>query len=215
MFGKKPQGTFYAFSPKGEQCIAHRFGANLHSNGISPDGLFAVCQLCNSETSDSGVLAFFDISKRCVLWKIEPITGWADSYGFEAEKGILFLNYINLGSFQYSFRGEFIDSLRWERARIEKADGYTIASMARDKLEALRAHPSDEQARVILDILDVALTRTEQYPSEMAFAHRVRGELYEITGDYKSAISSYRKALELDPRIGVKRRLTALEKNET
>ncbi len=58
-------GTFLAFSATGERLISHQFEANLHNNGISPDGRFAVCYLCNSPHPDGGTLAFFNLEDRC------------------------------------------------------------------------------------------------------------------------------------------------------
>jgi hypothetical protein len=106
MFRRELNGTFYAFSPDGTEILSHRFEANLHNNGLSKDGEFAVCQLCNSPSRDGGTLAFFDLGHRSLLWQIEPEDGWADSYAFDTVKRELTLAYEGQGESRYSFGGE-------------------------------------------------------------------------------------------------------------
>lgn len=43
-------------------------------------------------------------------------------------------------------------------------------------------------------------------------AHRTRGEALEILGRYREAVDAYEKALALDDKAGVKRRVAALRK---
>jgi tetratricopeptide (TPR) repeat protein len=48
--------------------------------------------------------------------------------------------------------------------------------------------------------------------SSRAGAHRALGELADVSGDIAEAIRLYRTSLELDPKIGVRKRLRALER---
>ena len=48
--------------------------------------------------------------------------------------------------------------------------------------------------------------------SSRAGAHRALGELADVRGDIAEAIRLYRVSLDLDPRVGVRKRLQALER---
>jgi len=67
MFGTGLRSTFFAFDMTGKAILQHRFAAKLYNNGISNSGEFAVCQLCNSDTKDGSVLAFFDLRNGKLL----------------------------------------------------------------------------------------------------------------------------------------------------
>ena len=61
LFGEGLRGSFLAFDRRGQSILRHNFSANLFNNDISHTGSYAVCQLCNSNTDESGMLAFFDL----------------------------------------------------------------------------------------------------------------------------------------------------------
>lgn len=117
MLGDELDGTFYVFDMSGTKVMSHYFEANLYNNGISPNGKYAVCQCANSNTGDSGVLAFFDIEAGLLLWKIKPKSGWAYSYSFDMKNRYLYLECQEEGKFRYNFDGEFVDKEKWEAER--------------------------------------------------------------------------------------------------
>src|SRR3546814_12778985 len=41
-------GTFHAFAPNGGHIVSRGFSAHLLNNGLSDDGVLAVCQTCNA-----------------------------------------------------------------------------------------------------------------------------------------------------------------------
>lgn len=89
-------GTFVAFNGTGEKMLSHYIHANLFNNGMSDNGCFAVCQACNNkEHCDSGKLFIFDLTSGTLIKKIIPDHGWADSYRFDTETRILYLEYRN------------------------------------------------------------------------------------------------------------------------
>ena len=120
MFGEGMKGTFYAIDCQGNVVTRKLFQANLYNNGISPDGRLALCQTCNSDNTDSGILSLFNLSGGKILWQKQPESGWANSYEFDLEKGLIYLVYMNLGKFAYNLMGEFLDEERWQTERIRK-----------------------------------------------------------------------------------------------
>lgn len=215
MFGEGLQGTFYAFHKNGKRLIKHRFSANLYNNGISEDGRYAVCQLANSDTEDGGTIAFFDLEQGILLWQKHPDSGWADSYQFNLERNELLLRYRELGHFRYSFEGEFLDKERWEVARIKHASAFELSLIAKDRLKECGENMSANDAEEILSLLNRAVHKgLDEYPNEKASVYRTIGEVKERTGNVEEAIQNYEKALALNPKVGVKRRLSALKKQK-
>jgi tetratricopeptide (TPR) repeat protein len=53
----------------------------------------------------------------------------------------------------------------------------------------------------------------DEDPNEKANAYRTAGEVNEAMGQTDNAIKYYEKAIELNPKVGVKRRLSALKKS--
>lgn len=212
MFGEGLKGELLAFNKNGVQILKHKFSANLYKNGISDTGRFAICQLCNSDSSDSGVLALFDLHTQKLLWKKIPETGWADSYEFNCDDQIIHLCYNNRGKFAYHIDGSFIDGNRWEAAIIEFASGFELHQLAKNKISELELNRFGAEAEEIIQILEKALNRDlQQYPNEQASIYRTMGEFYEIQSEISKALQLYEKALQLNPKVGLKRKVAALK----
>lgn len=216
MFGEALHGTFYAFDRSGVPLINHLFNANLLNSAISNDGKYAVCQCANSETEDGGVLAFFDIEARKLLWKSQPVTGWADTYSFDVEKSCLYLEYKGKGRFRYGFDGEFIDKTRWEAERVKFLSAFELSRMAKKLFKDSREDLSTQKADEILHLLSGAIQKgLDEYPNEKAIVYRTTGEVMEAIGNIDDAIVQYEMALSLNPKVGIKKRLDNLKKEKT
>jgi DNA polymerase-3 subunit epsilon len=209
LFSSDLNGVFYAFRPSGDVIVERRFSANLHTNGLSAGGEFAVCQTCNSPTEDGDKLSLFDLRTGALVWSVNPPTGWASSYRFDVEHQLLGLGYGELGVFNYSLNGEFLDAERWEEAQIERGDGWGVFEVATDRLEQYRGTLNAKTASELLRLFDIAAERLKEL-GPVASIERHRGEIYEQLGDRQAAIAHYEKALAIDPKAGVKRKLAAL-----
>ena len=210
LLGDGLKGVFCAFYPTGQPILLHRFEANLHTNGLSQGGELAVCQTCNSPTPDGDKLSLFDLRTTALLWQIRPPTGWATSYQFDLQRGLVRLKYKGLGVFDYSLSGEFLDNARWEAAQIEKGDGYNVLQIARQRLAGSSGQLNPESVSELMRILAIAWNRLDLYPGFRAMVERTRGEISERQGDLQATIRYYEAALALDPKVGVKRRLASL-----
>ena len=215
MFGEGLKGTFYAFDLLGKDLVKHRFSANLFNNGISEDGRYAVCQCANSDTEDSNVLAFFDLDKGILLWKIQPESGWADSYHFDCERKEIILHYRDRGEYRYGFGGGFIDKDKWEAERINYASAFELSIIAKERYKEKATALNEGDAQEILSLLDLALKKgLDEYPNEKAAVYRTMGEVKESLGKTTEAILNYELALQLNPKVGIKSRLDMLKKQK-
>jgi len=212
MFGEGLKGTFYAFDLSGKQLVKYFFSANLLNNSISENGRYAVCQCAESDTKDGGVLAFFDLEKGELFWKIQPESGWADSYHFDCEKNELLLIYRERGQYRYSFTGHFIDKDKWEVERINYASAFELSIIAKERFKEKASPLSEGDAQEILLLLAQALKKgLDEYPNEKAAVYRTMGEVKESLGKIADAIHYYELAFKLNPKVGIKRRLDNLK----
>jgi hypothetical protein len=213
MFGEGTKGTFYAVDRQGSVLMRKLFRANLHNNGISPDGRFALCQTCKSDNTDSSMLSLFDLLDGEILWQKQPESGWADAYEFNLEKGFIYLVYRNLGKFAYNLLGEFLDEERWQTERIKGANGFELSAIARERFQSLDKDVDPNTCSEILSLLEGALQRgLDDYPNEQAKVYRTMGEVFEVLGERSKAAEHYERALRLNPKVGVRRKLDALKK---
>lgn len=213
MFGEGMRGTFYAIDRQGRVLMKKLFRANLYNNGISPDGRFALCQTCNSDNTDSNILSLFDLRDDTILWQKQPESGWADAYEFNLEKGFILLVYRNLGRFAYDILGEFLDEERWRTERIKGANGFELSAIAGERFQSLDKDLDANTGAEILSLLEKALQRgLNDHPKEQAKVYRTMGEVFEALGRSRKASEHYERALRLNPKVGVRRKLEALKR---
>lgn len=63
----------------------------------------------------------------------------------------------------------------------------------------------------LIHVIDQAII-TGLYGSRLSHAEKLRGELFLQTGNKEAALAAFRHAIELNPKIGLKRKIKALEK---
>jgi len=207
-------GSLFAFDRAGREIICRHFNANLFNNGLSTDGRFAACHTCNSyDPDDSAILAIFDLSagREVAHWRAE--SGWPDSYEFSADGESISLGYKGFGAFRYSLTGDFIDRDIWIDACLTKGQYGTTILMVESLIKAASKElPAGLASKLIapLDRIDAELGTAE--PQWRALALKLRGICLEASGAPVEALRCYEMALELNPKIGVKRRADHLKK---
>lgn len=207
---------FYGISSDGTQIVECAFRALPLNIGISESGNYAVVQLCNAPSKeDGGALVFFDLISGTVRWKRGLETGWADSYRFDDARQELGLSHSTFGVFRYSFEnGEFLDSEKWERKRIQYGSGYDILSVCRERFAKCFTGISSANVKELQDLVKEALDKRDIKDDDRAIAQALRlsGEIHEQAGNFHEAIEQYEKALEVDEKVGVKLKLRRLRK---
>lgn len=214
-FGMALQGDLVAFSSDGIEQFRKQYEANIFNVGLSSCGRYAAVQTYGSPDADGNLLEVLDILNQSVALEVRrPKTGWADGYTFDVdENGQLTLLRVHiklLGTFRYSTSGAFLDDPEFIAAQLERGSFTTKLSVARD---LIKENPASERAEAALRAADAALEEGAAEREDWAVvAHRVRGEALEILGRFREAVDAYEKALALDEKAGVKRRVAALRK---
>jgi hypothetical protein len=220
LFGDGLKGTFYAFEPDGTLILSKRFHANLHDSGVSSDGSLAVCQTLQSDSTDANLLTVFDLARKTIIAQWHPQSGIANAYEFEISKRRLFLVYRGPAyrdypdpKWAYSFDGEFIDRDKWLEDKLKCGDFPTLIMTVRDLLKGNESSLASARARTLLNSVELAIKKgADGYPDWHAQALKLSGILHERLGELNQAAELYERALSLNPKIGVKRRLDTLRK---
>ena len=207
-FSGELRGTFCAFRVTGEPIVKLKFEANLYNNGLSSDGVLACCQTNNSENrNDSSVLTIFDLQKGRELSRWMPESGLANSYSFSP--GIIALSYPDGPAWQYSLTGEFLDREKWLDHGLAIGDFRIIETMLKEIPKPI----SEETVKRLVAGCDIGL-RTPHYrdPAWQVIGLRLKGESFDGAGKLSDALQCYEKALTQNPKVGVKRRASQLQK---
>lgn len=210
-FSSELTGTFWAFRSDGSRILSRSFSANLFNNGLSVDGALACCQTCNSPSEDSSVLAIFDLIGGQEISTFSAESGWASDYEFSPGAGVVRLRYQNEGTvFGYALLGEFIERDKWVAARLQGGDLY----MVKRTLEEAGGSPDVVMAKRLLDAIEIGLGHQNwRDDRSQALGWRLRGEILEATDAVAQALECYDKALALNAKIGIKRRVDQLRKS--
>ncbi len=213
-FGSDLSGDLVAIGIDGHERHRRRYSANVFNIGISVCGRYAAVQTANATSSDGNLLEVLDFERRCALFSVQPATGWADRYSFEVDaEGLLTalgIEHKGLGRFSYSAAGEFQDTQAFQAAVLDKGDYSTKLMALRD---LLKADATPANAQKALSTADAALVQgAKDRPDWCAVAHRVRGESFELLGQFPEALEAFELALSINPKIGVQKRAKMLRK---
>lgn len=206
MFGHGLHGRFVACDSHGQTLIAQQFSANLMSNGLSPDGRYAICQTANAPGSDDScryMLFDLEAGREIARWEVE--TGWAEGYKWDCDAGRVVICLKDGEQAIYDFTGTMVDRGGWLRRRIAAGDLGVIKDVLSSQVSLDREMRQDIAAG-----LRRAAREGEIWSQARAF--RLLGELHETEGELEKAVKAYDDALRLDPKVGVARRVEKLRK---
>lgn len=94
-----------------------------------------------------------------------------------------------------------------DEAEAAISHGISIATNVKQMYRAYEGKPAEECEPILAEI-----EKAESYDCEDAYLYRVHGEIMEKSGDLAKALELYKKAFSLDSKVGVKRKISILEK---
>lgn len=204
LFGNQLSSRFYAFAPDGRPIIELELGANTGVSAISDDGRFmALTTLSSPGHSEwSDLLIAFDLDGGRELWRAQAVDR-PESIAIDPERDAIVL----------APRAGISRSLRLSTGeRLAGWDG------PMDKFQALQWLEAEQKADAqTTEAADSWIERAQSlarelkgYPGWQARCLRAEGEALERLGRVDEAKAAYQRGLELDPKLGVRKRLTAL-----
>ncbi len=201
------EGRFIAFNTTGKEIFSRKTSANLGSCGISNDGKIAVFETYNSDTVDSDQLFIVDLEKGEVINHFERPTSF-NSVAIDTLKNTIKLIDNKQFSYEIDYSGNQLNREEYESNILQKGSIY-------DKLW-LYSEKSEEDKFSSKGYLSLLLDATEDKDSQYSYGldrlYRMIGEYYEANNDNTKTIEYWEKAIEINPKVGVKRKLDKLKK---
>lgn len=208
LFDDALRGRIHAFAADGRELLAHTVEANLYNNGLASDGSFAVSQTANADSDDGNKLMVFDLASGTRIARFTPELGWAERYTILPDQRRVLLGLREGGVFAYDFDGVFIEREAWIEHGLEVGKLMVIEKLVQEAGGQIDAPLAARLASAIAK----ALQDQDLHPSLRARLLRYRAEGHDLQGDLAAALADYQAALEADPRSGVKRRVSQLQK---
>lgn len=208
--GREPGSSLRGFTPEGRSVWVLNLRANVGESGVSPGGVRAFCTTYgSSHVEHSRRLFMLDAMSGRILWDRE----WPEALElrFEGEQLVATMLTETGPGYEFRYGEDGTLSMAAEEALLRREIGWRGADKVLVPLvrEALLASPPKfEEAERLLAMTE--LDTLEAVP--LGKLLRMHGELHEARGELQEAAAAYREALDWYPRVGVKGRLSALEK---
>lgn len=199
------EGKFIAFDLTGKEIFSRKTTAGLGSSGISNDGRIALFETYNSDTEDADQIFVVDLEQGKIISKFDRPTAFIKTE-IDTESGRIRLIDNRGFIFEIDFTGNQTNQEEYDSQILQKGSIY-------DKLWFYSDKPAEEkfQDKNYLDILYKALKDNDcQYSYGFDRLYRMIGEYYEANNDIKKTIEYWEKAIEVNPKVGVKRKLDKL-----
>ncbi|NLE01617.1 MAG: hypothetical protein GX640_17270 [Fibrobacter sp.] len=213
MFGDNLASVLIIFDNCGNEIIKHRFEAKMFSTGLSECGQYAACQLCFSESEDSGQMALFSLEQRNVLWKARPYPEWVESFDFRLNERLIVNCYSNGRKYKIHLDGSPLETEIYEEDTISNGDLFSAIELLQKRVSVAMEKGNDKviynNRSRFLELVPRAKNADKAYSAKI---YRYIGEIDEYLKDFSKAIANYEMAINYDPKIGVKRKLQALKK---
>lgn len=210
LFGSGLRGKFYVLSPFGDILIEARLGANLVKCGITEDAKLAWCSTARSHNKrDSEIICVFAIDPPKQIFKTDSLYGGVaslraspDDIHIVTEHGV---------TYRFSLLGKLLNAEAVEAAIDSvqmEGSCWELLGMVESRLKAM---PGKENANEVFKLLKLAAERDPER-TLAARIERLSGELNYALGNKETALIHFKKALEIDPKVGVKKIVSRLEK---
>lgn len=201
-------GKLIVFNSKGEKIFEKKTTANLGNCFISTDSKIVIFETYYSETSDSNKVFVVDVKESKIINGFtRPIT----FYDLKIDTESKIINLITREKFSYkvNFEGVHLNKDEYESQILE------LGSLV-DSLLLFESKSDEEkfEDKQYLEILHKSLKDkdTSEYFGKDKIYRKI-GEYFEVKGEFENTIKYWELALEINPKVGVSRKLKSLKKN--
>jgi len=215
-FGDGLQGTFYLIDIQARK-FGHHTKANLDKCGFSQDGSLAWCTtVSNPDYEPDDCRTFiFSSSPPAFLLKLKGYFPPTDLFLNNNEIQVKRRGIIE----RYDLKGKLLNPIEVEKGFqeyiLEHGSPWELIQLAKSLFYGQEKGKLKEEDTIeIKNILEKVINMAAIDDNYRAWAFRLKGELAESINEIQSAINLYRTALSYNPKVGVIRALSRLEKIE-
>jgi len=200
-------GKFLIFDSAGELIYSKKTTANLGDCAISENGQYALFETYSSDTSHSDQLFVVDVTTRTLIGHFDRPFVFIMATILEATKRIQLKNNQNF-IYEVDFTGVQTNLPAYEAELLKRG---TVC----DKMGLYESRSEEQRFSdpAYLQLLEEALTdkdATYSYGADRIY--RWMGEYYLSNGEETAAINAWEKAVRLNPKVGIARKLEGLKK---
>jgi hypothetical protein len=200
-------GTFRVVSKDRSILYEQPLSSGVYNNWISESGRAAAIQTVMGQGADSNRLMLIDVDRGAVVFSVTPETRWADDYAFDEETGRLSVILDAVGTFTYDAQGRCLDQHYFDDPALNSTRFSEIIPAA----EVLLVENNPAKAEIALKLAIKARSLGADKDSRWnPAALKVQGLAYDQLGLYQEALDCLVKATEINPRLGVKRKIESL-----
>ena len=114
----------------------------------------------------------------------------------------------------YDFEGNFLDSVKLEKDKEKNGNGYELLEIAIKKINKWENSKIPDKEFSSIESLLKRSVKKEISSNTKALAYRKIGELYLGANNKQQALNFFEKAIFYNPKIGLKRLITSLKKDD-
>lgn len=206
-------GTFYAFGPDGTLLVKQQMRANMDKPGLTNDGTLAWCTTIysNVEKYDSKLSVFSLSPPKMILNATRPPSEWKVAsvrrVGTNTEVSTTGARYL------YDLRGVLLNEDEVTHYHLEHGGIYKVLRIVERRIdECAPEKMSQREADFLLAQLERVSIAGDGSGNWRAKAQRRAGEIALARGDKERALTSFRRAIAFDPKIGVAKMIRKLER---
>lgn len=203
------EGKFIVFDQTGKLIFSKKTTANIGSSGISDDGKIAIFETYFSKTEDADQIFVIDTARCKVISRFNRPTSFNDTQ-IDTIKGLIKLIDNRKFIYEVDYSGNQTNKEEYDNQILNKGSIY-------DKLWFYSEKPDEEkfQDNNYLEVLYKAIKDEDaKYSFGLDRIYRMIGEYFEANNDIERTIEYWEKALEINPKVGVKRKLDKLKHNK-
>ena len=200
-------GRFLIFNSIGEELFSKKTTANLGNCAISDNSQIALFETHNSDTSDGDKIFIVDISQKQVIHKFERPSSFNSAIIDTEAKRIKLKDHKGY-VFEIDFEGNQTNAEEYENKILTKGSVYDRLWVYADKPDELKLKDPK-----YLELLTKALTdKDASYSFGKDRIYRMIGDYHEANDDITQTIENWEKAISINPKVGIKRKLDILKK---
>lgn len=197
-------GEFLVYNNQGDEVVKHRTKANLGNCQISSDSRFAIVETYNSDNDDGNKIFIFDIINGGLLNKIAKPVAYKEAL-IDTDNMVISLTDFKDHIFKVDFHGNPLNFRDYYNEKISIGASDDVINFFIRNLPDKR-----HQDKNYLNALLNESNSGKDY-IRLDYIYREIGECYEAKGDVENTIFYWEKAMEINPKIGVKRKLARLK----
>jgi hypothetical protein len=201
-------GKFLVFNSSGEMVFSKKTTANLGNCALSESGLYALFETYGSDTGHSNQVFIVDITNKTILAQFERPFAFNTASIVEPQQQIIFKNHKGF-TFEIDFKGQQLNRENYEKQILTKGSVY-------EKMILYDTKSDDEKYGDIeyLHLLEKSINdKDASYSFGIDRIYRKIGEYYESNNKVEKTIEFWEKAIALNPKVGIARKLEGLKKS--